>query len=395
MTHLNPFLNNLTPQVFGVCDPKFRAVADVFEQNLTERGDQGDVGASCSVMIDGEIVVDLWGGFADPSEERVWQKDTLCCCWSVSKTVGATLTLMLADRGLIDINSPVCAYWPEFGANGKDNILVRQVLNHTAGVSFVDAKLGPGEANDWDIMIKAIEDSSPNWPAGERLGYLNLTQGYLLGELCARVNGGRRLAQFFQEELATPLGLDWFFAVPDDVLPRLATVYQADPDLFTRVIEEDPDSTFAKSMKGRDPAETYNSITWRKAENGAGTGHTNARSMARLYGTLARGGSLEEVNILSEQRLADACRETVHEQCAVNGLVMRFSTGFEMNCPPATPMGKGESCFGYLGAGGSYAFADPSIKLGFGYSHNVMHMGVGPGPCGFPLVNAVLESAYS
>ena len=395
MTDHNPFLDGKVPQVFGTCDPTFQAVADVFAQNLTQRGDQGDVGASCAVMIDGALVVDLWGGYADVSEDCVWQEDTLCCCWSVSKTIGAVLTLMMADRGLIDIDKPVADYWPEFAANGKDKILIRHLLNHTSSVSYVDTDLQPGEVNDWDTMIAAIEATAPNWPAGSQLGYQNMTQGYLLGEVCARVNGGRRLAQFFQEELAGPLGLDWHFAVPDHIMPRLATVYQLDPTLFTRLINENPDSPFALSMKGRDPNETYNSPAWRKAENGAGTSHTNARSMARLYGTLARGGSLDGVQVLSDGALQLAQSETVRDKDMINSLEMRFSTGFEMNCPPATPMGPGQECFGYIGAGGSYAFADPDKKLGFGYSHNVMHQGVGPGPCGLPLVEAAVDAAYN
>ena len=394
MADLSPFLDGKTPHVSGTCDPAFQTVADVFEENLTGRGEQGDVGAACAVMIDGELVVNLWGGYADVAKDRVWQEDTLCCCWSVSKSIGSVLTLMLIDRGLIDIDAPVAAYWPEFGANGKDGILVRHVLNHTAGVSYVDADLGPGDTNDWGTMVAAIEATAPNWPAGSQLGYLNMTQGYLTGELCARVNGGRRLAQFLQEELAQPLGLDWHFAVPDGIMPRLATVYQTDPSLFARVAADNPDSVFAKSMKGRNPEETYNSTAWRKAENGAGTSHTNARAMARLYGTLARGGSLDGVEILSSGTVALAQTQTVREKDAVNGMEMRFSSGFEMNCPPATPMGPGDSCFGYIGAGGSFAFADPDKKLGFGYGHNVMHMGIGPGPCGLPLAEAAMAAAY-
>lgn len=391
-TGLNPFLNGRTPGVFGHYDSAFQSVADVFERNLKDRGSHGDVGASCAVMVGGELVVDLWGGYADVSENRPWQQNTLCCCWSVSKTIGAVLTLMMVDRGLLDINAPVARYWPAFGANGKDNILVRHLLDHTAGVSFVDADLQAGDANNWDIMTAAIEQSAPNWAAGSQLGYLNLTQGYLLGELCAQFNGGRRLAQFLEEELVEPLGLDWHFSIPTEDFSRLATVYQSDPHLFTRIIETNPDSTFAKSMKGRDPNETYNSAAWRKAENGAGTSHTNARAMAQLYGVLANGGAENGVRILSEDTLMLAETESVRQTCAVNGIEMRFSLGFEMNCPPATPMGPGDRCFGYIGAGGSYAFADPERTLGFGYSHNMMHQGLGPGPCGLPLVQAVVKS---
>ena len=391
----SPFLNGNTPDVFGRCDPAFQAVADTFEQNLTARGRDSDVGASCAVMIDGETVVDLWGGFADVAHDRIWQEDTLCCCWSVSKTIGAVLTLMMVDQGKLELDAPVARYWPAFGANGKDGILVRHLLDHTAGVSYVDADLKPGEANDWDTMIAAIEATAPNWRAGSKLGYLNMTQGYLLGGLCAHVNGERRLAQLLREDLAEPLGLDWHFAVPDDVMPRLATVYQIDPTAFQRIIEKNPESTFAKSMKGRDHSETYNSRQWRKAENGAGTSHTNARAMARLYGTLARGGAMDGFTALSSDTLKLAGTESVRETCAVNGIEMRFSLGFEMNCPPATPMGPGDRCFGYIGAGGSFAFADPDVKMGFGYSHNVMHQGLGPGPCGLPLVEAATAAAYA
>jgi CubicO group peptidase (beta-lactamase class C family) len=390
----SPILNGKMPEIFGRCDPAFQAVADMFERNLTGRGDASDVGASCAVAIDGEVVVDLWGGFADVEKDRVWQEDTLCCCWSVSKTIGAVLTLMMIDQGKLDLDAPVARYWPAFGTNGKEGVLVRHLLDHTAGVSYVDAELEPGEANNWDTMIAAIESTALNWPAGSRLGYLNMTQGYLLGGLCSHVNGGRRLAQFLREDLAGPLGLDWHFAVADDVMARLATVYQTDPAMFKRIIEKDPDSVFSQSMKGRDHNETYNSVQWRKAENGAGTSHTNARAMARLYGTLARGGSLDGVAVLSRDTLKLAETQSVRETCAVNGIEMRFSLGFEMNCPPITPMGPGDRCFGYIGAGGSFAFADPDAKIGFGYGHNLMHQGVGPGPCGLPLVEAAIKSVY-
>lgn len=222
-----------------------------------------------------------------------------------------------------------------------------------------------------------------------------MTQGYLLAGLCFHVNGGRQLGRFLKEELADPFDLDWHFCVSDDDMPRLATVYQTDPTLFARIIDKDPTTVFAKSMKGRDPDETYNSRTWRKAENGAGTGHTNARAMAKLYGALARGGSLGDFTVLSEDAVELANTQSVRQPCAVNTFEMRFSLGFEMNCAPVTPMGPGDRSFGYIGAGGTYAFADPDARIGFGYSHNVMHQGIGPGPCGLPLVDAVMNCAYA
>ncbi len=390
---MNPFLQGKTPSVFGRCDRKFQAVADAFAANFTERGEQGDVGASCAVMVDGELVVDLWGGFADVAGDRPWAEDTLSCCWSVSKGLGAALGLMMVDQGKLDLDAPVARYWPAFGKNGKDKILVRHLFDHRAAVTFVDAALKPGDLYDWDTMIAAIEATAPNWPPGEKAVYLNMTQGYLLGGLCEKVNGGRRLAQALREDLAGPLHLDWHFAVPDAVLPRLARVYQVPSAGFTEFLAKNPDTIFAKSMKGRDPDEDYNSRKWRKAEIGSGSSHTNARAMARLYGCLARGGELDGARVMSPATIRHATSEAVRGPDPIFGVELRFSTGFEMDCPPATPMGGGPRAFGYLGAGGSFAFADPDLKLGFGYAHNFMPMGVGPVPCGGPLVEAALAAA--
>lgn len=389
---MNPFLQGRKPEVFGRCDPKFQGVADVFADNFAKRGEQGEVGASCAVMLDGDLVVDLWGGYADVAAARAWDKDTLTCCWSVSKGLGAALGLIMVDRGKLDLDAPVARYWPAFAKNGKDKILVRHLFDHRAAVTFVDAALKPGDIYDWDVMVRAIEDTAPNWPPGEKAVYLNMTQGYLLGGLCEKINGGKRLAQALRDDLAGPLKLDWHFAVPDDVLPRLARVYQLPSAGFTEFLAKNPDSIFAKSMKGRDPAEDYNSLKWRKAEIGSGSSHTNARAMARLYGCLARGGELDGVRVMSADTLSHATTEAVRGPDPIFGVELKFSTGFEMDCPPATPMGGGGRAFGYLGAGGSFAFADPDLKLGFGYSHNFMHMGVGPGPCGGPLVEAVMKA---
>ncbi|MCB2107766.1 MAG: beta-lactamase family protein [Rhodobacteraceae bacterium] len=390
---MNPFLAGKTPQLFGRYDPAFQMVADAFERNFLARGEAGDVGASCAVMIDGEMVVDLWGGYSDVATGRVWDKDTLCCCWSVSKTIGAVLTLMHIDRGQLDLDAPVARYWPAFGQNGKEKILVRHILDHRAALTYVDADLKVGDIYDWDTMIAALESSAPNWPPGEKSAYLNMTHGYLTGGLCQKVNGGRRMGQAFGEDLAAPIGLDWHLGVADSDLARLATVYQLPSTGFSEYMRKNPEALIVRSMKGRDPAEDYNNLRWRKTENGSGTSHTNARAMARLYGCLARGGELDGTRILSPEIVGLAGVETVRGHDPIFNAELRFSTGFELNCPPATPMGSGERCFGYFGAGGSCAFADPDIKMGFGYSHNFMHMGTGPGPCASPLIEAASAAA--
>ena len=392
--NLNPHLLGQTPEISGRCDPLFQEVAETFEQNLLYRGVDGEIGASCAVIIDGDLVVDLWGGYAEPKKSAVWTKDTICCCWSVSKTIGSVLTLIMIDQGLLNPNEPVATYWPEFSQNGKGNILVKHLLNHTAGLSYVDQDLSEGEINNWEAMVSAIEKTTPNWPPGSRLGYLNMTQGYLLGELCSRVNDGKKLSKLLDEKIAEPLGIDWYFHITKELANRTANVYQSNPSLFNDLINQNPNSIFAKSMNGRNPSETYNSDQWRMAENGAGTSHTNARSMAKLYSSLVRSSEMEENLLLSKEVLNLATTESILGIDAVNELTMRFSLGFELNYEEVTPMGPNKSSFGYIGAGGSYAFADPNIHLGFGYSHNFMHSCIGPGPCGLPLVNKVMECAY-
>jgi CubicO group peptidase (beta-lactamase class C family) len=387
---VNPLLGNLTPSVQGHTHPGFSGVADAFEESFKINEFNAEVGATCAVMLDGEMVVDLWGGYADLDSKAPWQRDTLVSCWSVSKSLGATLGLMLVEQGLLELDRPVADYWPEFGQCGKQAVLVRHLLDHRAGLSYVDPELEVGDQYRWDVMVRAIENTAPNWPPGSRHGYLNMTMGYLLGELFVRVNGGRQLAQFVREELAGPLGLDWHFAVPEEVLPRVATVYRKEGDSVADAVAAAPDSLFAQSMKGFDPNEDYNSKAWRGAQVGSGSSHGNARAMARLFGCLARGGELDGVRLVSEETLRLAYTEVAIGEDALLGLPMRYSTGFEMTCPPALPMGPSDSAFGYVGAGGAFAFADPTRKFAFGYSPNFMHMGVGPGQAGLALVNAAI-----
>ncbi len=390
---MNPRLGNLTPEIYGHCDPAFGAVADQFEQAFCNDAADGEIGATCAVMLDGKLVVDLWGGFADLDQQRSWQQDTLVCCWSVSKSLCATLALMLVDQGRLDLDTPVAHYWPEFGARGKRLITVRQLLDHSAALCVLEPELQPGDIYDWDTMIGAIQASPPRWAPGTRAAYHNMTFGYLLGELCARVNGGRRLAQFLREDLAGPLGLDWHFALPAGLGERVATVYRPEADSLADALGMEPDGLFMQSMKGTDPAEDFNSRAWRQAEMGSGSGHGNARAMARLFGCLARGGVLDGVQILSEPTLALASQQRSRGIDPVMGIEMRFSTGFELTCPPVTPMGPSDRAFGYIGAGGAFGFADPTVKMGFGYSPNFMHLGVGPGPCGVALSQAAIAAA--
>jgi CubicO group peptidase (beta-lactamase class C family) len=222
-------------------------------------------------------------------------------------------------------------------------------------------------------------------------GYLNQTFGYVLGELCRRVNGGRRWAKFLGDEIANPFGIDWLFCVPVSEVGRLATIYSNKPDKVPET-ESAGSTPFGLSMKGSDPGQDYNSHAWRSAEQGSGTSHCNARAMARLYGGLACEGALNGKQLISADTLRVAQTEAIAGYDPVIGTEMRYSTGFEMSTKTATPMGPSRRAFGYVGAGGAFSFADPDTRLGFGYTPNFMHAGYGPGPCGLPLVEAANES---
>ncbi len=383
----NPRLQGRTPPLAGRVDDRFSAVADAFEEAFMARGNDAEVGASFAVMRHGELLVDLWGGFKDLDTDEPWQQDTLVCCWSVSKSLCSTLGLRLVDAGLLELDAPVCTYWPEFGQSGKADILVRHILEHRAPVVFVDADLQAGDVFDWDLMVRAIETTTPNWPISESPAYLNLTYGYLLGELFARVNGGQRLGRFVRDQLAEPRNLDWHFDVPDQVLPRLATVYAAPPMEMALA----PDSIPVKSMKGYDPDVDYNSRAYHQSEMGSGSSHTNARAMAQLYSMLIQDTAFGP-RLLSSNSLKLASTEATAGDDPVVLTPMRYSTGFELTCPPALPLGLSDRAFGYIGAGGSLAFADPDTGLSIGYTANFMHMGLGPGPCGLPLVEAALKA---
>jgi CubicO group peptidase (beta-lactamase class C family) len=371
----------------GTCDAAFRSVEAAFRENFATRG---EIGARVTVLLDERTVVDLWGGWADPAAAIPWAEDTLVCSFSVAKAVCATIGHMLVDRGLLDLDAPVFTYWPEFAQAGKEGILVCHVLSHQAALAYVDRSLMPGDLYDWDVMVDALARSRPNHAPGSRLAYLNMTYGYLVGELIRRITG-RDLNSALAEMLAGPLGLDWHFGVKDADLHRVARMIQVTPEPLFDSARAAPDSVFSRSMRGFAAGEDFNSLAWRKAQIGSGSIHGNARSIARLFACLARGGELDGVRIMGAERIALATAEQVSGHDPVMDVDMRMALGFELNCPPAFPMGRNPDAFGHWGAGGSFGFADPMSKLSFGYSPNFMHPELELGPRGGALVEALQD----
>ncbi|GAB2607878.1 serine hydrolase domain-containing protein [Kribbella endophytica] len=261
----------------GTCDERFAAVQDAFATLL----DTKDVGASVAVYVGDTLMVDLWGGYADAERTRPWERDTITCVWSTTKTMTALCLLVLADRGMVDLDAPVASYWPEFGAAGKEKILVRHVLGHTAGLPTWHEALRTEQLFDWSAMTSLLAEQAPSSPPGEVGAYHAITQGYLLGEVVRRVTG-RSLAEFFADEIAGPLGADFQMVVAPEDDHRVAEIIPASsraPELRSRGEGNPPLS-----------ADVANTAAWRRADIPSAAGYSNARSVAAVQSLLANGG---------------------------------------------------------------------------------------------------------
>ena len=237
--------------------PGFEAVRDEFARNFAERD---EVGAAVCVTVDGETVVDLWGGVADPATDRPWEADTRVVVYSCTKGATALCAHILADRGLLDLDAPVAQYWPEFATNGKEDATVSMMLDHSVGVPALSGELQPGAMYDWDLMCDLLARQEPWWTPGTRNGYHMITFGWTVGELVRRVSG-RSLGTFFREEVAAPLGLEFDIGLPEELEPTVAPiiVWVPDPDYdssFTRAIRAEPRGVSAMAMKNMMKART-------------------------------------------------------------------------------------------------------------------------------------------
>jgi CubicO group peptidase (beta-lactamase class C family) len=389
--------------IHGDADPRFAEVREEFERNFAERG---EVGASVCITVDGETVVDLSGGAASPDGAAPWGPDTLVHVWSATKGATALCAHILADRGELDVNAPVVTYWPDFGKNGKDGVLVRHLLSHQAGLPAVREPLPPGCFYDWALMTDALAREEPFWRPGTRNGYHGLTFGFLVGEVVRRVSG-RDLGTFFAEEVAGPLGLEFWLGLPEEHEHRVAPTIPADPtapgtvvpSLFIAAMTE------PTSMQGLMLANSGGYMTVpgesdsraaHAAVMGAVGGITNARGLAGMYRPLALGGD----GLVSPERVA-----TMGAVVAATGfdavclVPSRFGLGFMKGVdnrylPPGDREGLllPEEAFGHCGMGGALGFADPRARLSFGYAMNRQGIGLAVNERGQSLVDAAYRA---
>ncbi|PFH58616.1 hypothetical protein XA68_13457 [Ophiocordyceps unilateralis] len=278
----------------GTCDPRFEEVRQLLEKNV-ESGEE--LGASIAVNIDGNLVVDLWAGYADESRSRPWERDTIVNVFSSTKTVLSLAALMLVDRGVC-VDDKVSKYWPEFGTNGKENVLVRHLLSHSSGVSGWDDALTAEDLYDFDQATARLARQAPWWVPGTASGYHSLTMGFLLGELIRRVTG-KTLTQFVAEEIAAPLGADFQIGAAEKDWPRVTDIVPpSSPPDFSAA---GPDSLFLRTLFNPPlDARCANTSGWRRAELGAGNGHGNARSLVRILSAITL-GQVDGKRLLSEK----------------------------------------------------------------------------------------------
>jgi CubicO group peptidase (beta-lactamase class C family) len=372
-------------EVHGSCDPRFQPVRQEFERNFRERG---EVGASVCVTVGGQTVVDLWGGFARAETQTPWTAETISIVFSSTKGATALCAHILASRGKLDLDAPVTTYWPEFGQAGKADIPVKMLLNHQAGLPAVRAPLPQGAYANWDLMVNALAKEEPFWEPGTRNGYHALTIGWLVGEVVRRVSG-KSLGTFFQDEVAKPLGLDFWIGLPEAKEPRVAPMIAAAPDtnslLYKEMIKPGSLASLAILNSGgyMGAKPEYDLRAAHAAEIGGAGGITNARGLAGMYAPLACGGTLKGVTLVNPDtlvRMGVVASATGRD--AVLLLPSRFALGFMKSMDNRrAPAGVRESAimseeaFGHVGAGGSLGFADPKAGMSFGYTMNRMGAG--------------------
>ncbi|GEM32687.1 EstA family serine hydrolase [Nocardia neocaledoniensis NBRC 108232] len=356
----------------GFCHDDFAAVRAAFDDHL---GSGAELGAALCVTVDGEPVLDLWGGYADPARETPWRADTLVNVFSVTKTMTALCALLLVDRGDLDVDQRVAHYWPEFAANGKDAIEVRHLLSHTSGVSGWEKPIELADIYDTEAAAARLATQAPWWEPGTGSGYHAINYGHLIGELVRRVDG-RSLGRFFADELAAPLGADFHIGTGPEHAERIATLVAPElPEFDLSTLDQD--SVLIKTLTSPwlDVAETA-TPAWRAAEIGGTNGHGNARSVARVQSLIANGGTLDGRKFLSPSTIELIFREQADGIDKALLTPLRFGIGYGLPRPQTFPhIPDGHVCW-WAGYGGSMVVNDLDRRVTFAYTMNRMATGL-------------------
>ena len=353
----------------GFCTPRFARLRDAFARNFCDHAERG---GAVTIWHRGETVVDLWGGWSDVARNAAWQRDTLVNVFSVSKALCAIACMRLVDDGRLDLDAPVARYWPQFAAGGKQDVTVRQLLSHQAGLPAIRKPLPDGAALEWNTIVEALAEQEPWWAPGTAHGYHVNTYGFLAGELVRRIDG-RSIGTLLREDVTGPLGADIHIGLPACEHHRVSDfLWPGNP---VQPVLDSAEAVMRWNTYWNPPgfsgAHWVNHPRWREAEVPSTNGHGNARAVARVYAALANGGAIDGVRILSREALAAATQEQVNGPDLINLRPSRFGIGFQLT-QPERPLGPNPGAFGHFGAGGSLGYCDPQAGIAFGYVTNDM-----------------------
>jgi CubicO group peptidase (beta-lactamase class C family) len=378
----------------GKCEPRFERVFELLATNIA---DGKEVGASLCVNIDGQDVIDLWGGWRDREHTARWTEDTIVNVFSASKTVTSLAVLMLADRGQIDLFAPVSDYWPEFAQNGKEKAEVRHLLSHTVGLPAWEPPFSIELAMDIEGATARLAAQAPWWRPGTRGSYHASSFGHLNSELVRRVTG-KTLSRFIADEIAGPLAADFYLGVDEKTMSRVATVYPAEEDEArptpAQRMAGDPGDPLAVERKislrtrlgsfsgqKRDPLALFNSADWRRTEFGGSSGHANAGGLGRIITALSNKGVSRDVKLLSPATIELIFREQFRGTDAYYMKPIRWGIGYAL--APLKEKERGplpflrpskRTCYWY-GTGGSLAIADVERGISIAYVMNQCQSG--------------------
>lgn len=395
-------------KVEGYCDSQFIEVRNTFQQSF----DSGfEFGAAIAIELEGEMVIDLWGGKTKKGSEERWKKDTIVNVFSSTKGMAAICFLKLLEEGLVDLDDPVSKYWPEFRQGGKGEIPVRFLLCHKSGLCGIKKRLPEGSWTNWELITSSLAEQEPWWEPGTKHGYHALSYGHLVGELVKRISGVS-IGEYFKKNIQEPLDLDFWIGLSDDKFNRVTDILKAKTpiiDFFMPILKRIPQMSFyppylqillnffdTNTPQGsafsnpKFDIEHANSKEWRNAEIPAANGHGTARALAKIYGVLANGGSRDGVNILKPKTIEIARSvQAEGKDLVLANIQSKFGLGFMLGTEHIS-MGPGKEAFGHGGAGGSLGFADPENKISLGFVMNQMH----PGITAWKTANDIASLAY-
>lgn len=380
----------------GYCDERFYEAKELFSKSI-ESG--FELGAAITLEIEGETVIDLWGGHQDKERNKAWREDTIVNVFSTTKGIAAICLLQLIEKGELDLEKPVCNYWPEFGQNGKETIPIKYLFCHKSGLCGIREPLISGSFSNWELICNELAKQKPLWEPGTAHGYHAVTYGHLVGEVLRRIDG-RTIGQYFKEEIADPLELDFWIGLPDTEFNRVTDIYPSEPGLLQslfpfltklprsllpgrlKFIKDFSDTSKPvgaafnnPSLISQDGMEA-NTKQWRNAEIPAANGHGTARSIAKLYGTLANGGSRDGIHVLKPETIEmSRLPQSEGKDLVLGGMNTKFGLGFMLGNENIS-MGPNNKSFGHGGAGGSLGFCDPDNHVSLGFVMNQMHPGI-------------------